>query len=64
MDAMSDTGRRLAEADSGKPNAAAQLGRGTDLAHRGSAGLWLGAFDSARHHASNGGGRSDWNGWG
>ena len=36
--------------------------RGADFAHRGSAGLWLGAFDAARRRASNGGGRSGWNG--
>ena len=64
MDATSDTGRRRAGVDSGEPNAAARLGRGAGFAHRGSAGLWLGAFDAARRRASNGGGRSGWNGRG
>ena len=58
VDAKSDTGRRRAGVDSGEPNVAAWLGRGADFAHRGSAGLWLGAFDAARRRASNGGGRS------
>ena len=53
-------GRRRSDSD--EPNAAARLGRDAGFAHRGSAGLWLGAFDAARRRASNGGGRSGWNG--
>ena len=64
VDATLDTGRRRAGVDSDEPNAAARLGRGAGFAHRGSAGLWLGAFDAARRRASNGGGRSGWNGRG
>ena len=55
-------GRRRSDSD--EPNAAARLGRGAGFAHRGSAGSWLGAFDAAPRRASNGGGRSGWNGRG
>ena len=54
--ATSATGRRRAGVDSDEPNAAARLGRGAGFAHRGSAGLWLGAFDRAFDAASTYGG--------